>query len=164
MELLNPGVGLLFWMTLSFLLVLFILKKFAWKPIMKGLREREESISESLHAAEKAREEMKLLHFSNQELMKEAKDQRDSILSEARKLKEAIIEDARQKAGEEADRIIENAKASIEYEKMAAITDLKNQLASLSIEIAEKILEQELTQKERHKELIKKLIDEMKFN
>lgn len=151
-------------MTLSFLLVLFILKKFAWKPIMKGLREREESISESLHAAEKAREEMKLLHFSNQELMKEAKDQRDSILSEARKLKEAIIEDARQKAGEEADRIIENAKASIEYEKMAAITDLKNQLASLSIEIAEKILEQELTQKERHKELIKKLIDEMKFN
>jgi F-type H+-transporting ATPase subunit b len=164
MELLNPGIGLLFWMTLSFLLVLFILKKFAWKPIMKGLREREESISESLHAAEKAREEMKLLQFSNQELMKEAKDQRDSILSEARKLKEAIIENARQKAGEEANRIIENAKASIEYEKMAAITDLKNQLASLSIEIAEKILEQELTQKERHKELVKKLIDEMKFN
>ncbi len=164
MELVQPGVGLIFWMTLAFGILIWILTKFAWKPIMKGLKEREESIDEALNAAKIAREEMKELKFSNEQLMKEAREERDSILRDARKVKDTIIEEAREKASEEADRIIENAKENIHYEKMAAIHDMKNQLAELSIEIAEKIIRQELSEKGKHKELIDKLLKEVKEN
>ncbi|MCB0807138.1 MAG: F0F1 ATP synthase subunit B [Bacteroidales bacterium] len=164
MELVQPGIGLIFWMTLAFGILIFILGKFAWKPIMKGLKEREESIDEALNAAKIAREEMKELKFSNEQLMKEAKEERDSMLRDARKVKESIIDEARDKANEEANRIIENARESIQYEKMAAIHDMKNQLAELSIEIAEKIIRQELTQKGKHKELIDNLLKEIKEN
>lgn len=164
MELVQPGIGLIIWMTLAFAILLWILTKFAWKPIMKGLKEREESIDEALHAADIAREEMKDLKFSNEQLLKEAKEDRDAILREARKVKESIIEEAKQKAGREANRIVELAKENIQYEKMAAITDLKNQLAKLSIEIAEKILREELSAKDKQKELVKKFIKEVNFN
>ena len=113
MELVQPGLGLIFWMTISFSILIFILAKFAWKPIMKGLKEREDSIDQALHAADKAREEMKQLQFSNEQLLKEAKEERDNILRDARHVKENIIEEARVKANEEANRIIENAKESI---------------------------------------------------
>ncbi len=164
MELVSPGIGLIFWMTLSFGIVLFILAKFAWKPILKSLRDREETIDEALNAANKAREEMKELQFSNEALLKEAKEERDGILRDARKVKESIIEDSKTKANEEANRIVESAKESIQNEKMAAMTDLKNQLATLSIEIAEKILKEELSEDKKQKEYVQKLIDDVKFN
>jgi len=164
MELVSPGIGLIFWMTLSFGIVLFILKKFAWQPILSSLRERENTIDEALNEANKAREEMKQLHFDNEALLNEAKEERDGILRDARKIKETIIEESKNKANEEANRIVESAKESIQNEKMAAMTDLKNQLANLSIEIAEKILKEELSEDKKQKEYVQKLIDDVKFN
>ena len=164
MELVQPGLGLIFWMTIAFGLLLWILGKFAWKPIMKGLKEREESIDEALNQANKAREEMKELKFSNEQLLKEAKEERDNILRDARHVRDSLIEEAKDKANAEANRIVENAKASIENEKMAALTDIKNQLAELSIEIAEKIIRAELAEKGKHKELIDRMINEVKQN
>ncbi|MBN1339231.1 MAG: F0F1 ATP synthase subunit B [Bacteroidales bacterium] len=164
MELIQPGIGLIFWMTIGFLLLLWILGRFAWKPIMKGLKDREETISEALHAADRAREEMSRLKSTHEQLLKEAREEREMILSEARNIRDTIVENAKNKANEDAARIIENAKESIQFEKMAAITDLKNQLATLSIEIAEKILKEELSSKNKHNELVNKLLDEIHFN
>jgi F-type H+-transporting ATPase subunit b len=164
MELVQPGIGLIFWMTLAFAILLWILAKFAWKPIMKGLKDRENSIEEALNEANKAREEMKELKFSNEQLLKEAKEERDSILRDARKVRESLIEEARAKANAEATRIIENAKENIQYEKMAAITEMKNELAKLSIEIAEKLLREELSDINKHKELIGRLLKEVTKN
>jgi F-type H+-transporting ATPase subunit b len=164
MELVSPGIGLIFWMTLSFGIVVWLLGKFAWKPIMKALHEREENINSALHAADKAREEMESLKFNNEQLLKEAKDDRDALLRDARKVRETIIEEARVKATEEASRIIESAKANIEYEKLAALHDLKNQLGILSIEIAEKILKEELSKSDKQEALMKRLLEEVKFN
>ncbi len=164
MELVQPGIGLIIWMTIAFSLLLWILAKFAWKPIMKGLKDREQTIEEALNTANKTREEMKELKFTNEQLLKEAKEERDLILRDARKVKESIIETARVKANDEADRIIENAKEAIKNEKLAAIHDMKNQLALLSIEIAEKIVKQELSGKDKHKEFIQRLIDEVNVN
>jgi F-type H+-transporting ATPase subunit b len=164
MELIQPGLGLIFWMTLSFGLVLFILAKYAWKPILKSLREREETIDQALHAADKAREEMQQLKFDNELLLREAKNERDAILNEARKIREKMIEEARTKANEEAQRIVENAKERIENEKMAAITELKNQIALLSIEIAEKLIREELSHDNKQEALIKKMLDDVQSN
>lgn len=164
MELVQPGIGPIIWMTLAFGLLLWILAKFAWKPIMKGLREREESIDEALNLANKARDEMKELKFSNEQLLKEAREERDTILREARQVKDKIIEEAKEGANEEAARIVDNAKEAIEFEKMAALHEMKNQLASLSIEIAEKIIKEELSAKDKHKKLIEKMLDEVSKN
>ena len=164
MELVQPGIGLIIWMTIAFSLLLWILAKFAWKPIMKGLKEREQTIEEALNTANKTREEMKELKFTNEQLLKEAKEERDLILRDARKVKESIIESARVKANEEGNRIIENAREAIENEKLAAIHDMKNQLALLSIEIAEKIIKQELSGKDKQKDFIQRLIDEVNVN
>lgn len=164
MELVSPGIGLIFWMTLAFAILLWILGKFAWKPIMKSLKERENSIDEALHAADKAREDMKKLKFDNEQLLNEAKEERDEILKAARKVRDKIIDEARDKANNEANNIVENAKERIENEKMAAMTDLKNQLASLSIEIAEKILQRELSDKEKQEDYVQKLVNEIHFN
>ncbi len=131
---------------------------------MKGLKEREDTIDEALNEANKAREEMKELKFSNEQLLKEAKEERDAILRDARKVKESIIEESKEKANEEANRILENAKDSIQYEKLAAIHEMKNELASLSIEIAEKILKEELSSKEKHQKLIERLINDVSKN
>ena len=138
MELVNPGIGLIVWMTLAFLAILYILGKYAWNPIMKALKERESVIHDALNSAEKAKEEMQMMKFSNEKLLQEAKNERDAILATARKIKESIIEESKQKALEEANRIIVIAKESIQNEKMAAITDLKDQLAELSLEVARK--------------------------
>jgi F-type H+-transporting ATPase subunit b len=164
MELIQPGLGLIFWMTLSFGLVLFLLGKYAWRPIMKMLKEREDAIDSALHEADKAREEMKQLKFDNEKLLKEAKEERDAILTEARKIREKMIEEARMKAGQEAQRVIDGAKERIENEKMAAIVDLKNQIAQLSIEIAEKVIRTELSEDKKHEELIQRLIKEIQIN
>lgn len=164
MELVTPGIGLIFWMTLSFGIVLFILGKFAWKPIMKGLREREDSIEHALHAADEAKKEMLKLKAGNEQLLIEAKEERDKLMKEARLMKEAIIAEARTRADEEGNRIIETARESIQYEKMAALNDLKSQIANISIEIAEKIMKQELAEKGKHTVLTEALLKDIKIN
>jgi len=160
MELVSPGLGLIFWMTLSFGIVLFLLSKFVWPMILGSLKEREEGIANSLEAAQKAREEIQNLHSNNEELLKEARDEREEMIREARKLKDDLIDTAKDKADEEAKHIIENAKAVIEQEKTAALSALKNQVADLSIEIAEKLLKAELSKDKKQKELMDKLIGE----
>lgn len=164
MELVSPGIGLIFWMTLGFGIVLYILAKFAWNPIMKALKQRETDIDQALHAADKARQDMEALKINNEFLLKEAKEERDALMRDARKVRDNIIEEARVKANEEANRIMESARKSIEMEKMAAITELKNQLGLISIDIAEKVLKEELTQKERQEEIISNMLNELKLN
>lgn len=164
MELITPGLGLIFWMTLTFLFLVFILGKFAWKPILQMLKERETSIHEALNAANQAREEMKQLQFSNEQLLQEAKNERDAILNEARKIKDKLIEEARIKAGEEASRIVEGARASINNEKMAAMTELKNQIAENSLTIAKFILKRELSDPIKQEEYVQELLKEVNFN
>jgi F-type H+-transporting ATPase subunit b len=164
MELVNPGIGLIFWMTLAFVAILYLLGKFAWKPILKALKERETSIGVALQAADKAREEMKQMQFSNEQLLKEAKNERDAILAEARKIKEAIIEESKVKAHEESNRILLSTRESIENEKMAAITELKNQIGELALEVASKILMRELSDPGKQEEYIKQLVKDINFN
>ena len=164
MEIVSPGIGLIIWMTVSFAALIFILRRFAWKPILKSLHERESSIDEALNQANKAREEMANLKADNEILLKKAQEERNVILRDARKVKESIIEEARQKANEEANNIVENAKERIENEKKAAMTDLKNQIADISISIAKNILERELSKDKEQEIYIKKLVDNAKLN
>ena len=164
MELVKPGIGLIFWMTVSFGIVLFLLAKFAWKPIMSALKEREESIANALGAAQKAREEMAALNTDNQRLINEAKVERDKILKEAREAKEAIINEAKTQATVEADRLIAISREAINNQKMAAITELQNQVAAMSIEIAERILRSELANDEKQKALMSELLKEVNNN
>lgn len=164
MDLIKPEIGLLFWMVLSFLIVFFLLKKFAWTPILSMLKEREESIENALQAAEKAKFEMARLQANNEQLIQEAKAERDAILKSARDAKENMISEAKEKATEEADRLIAIARETINNEKMAAVTELKNQVAKLSVEIAEKIIKGELANKDSQKELIGKYLEEAKLN
>jgi F-type H+-transporting ATPase subunit b len=164
MELITPGLGLIFWMTLAFFLLVYILGKFAWKPILQMLKERETSIHEALNSANRAREEMKQLHFSNELLLQEAKNERDVLLNEARKVREKIIEEARTKASEEASRIVESARASIQNEKMAAMTELKNQIAESSLNLAKFILKRELADPKKQEEYVQELLKEIKFS
>jgi F-type H+-transporting ATPase subunit b len=164
MELVNVGIGLLFWMALTFGIVWFVLAKFAWKPIMKGIATREESIDKALHAADEAKKEMLKLKAGNEQLLREAKEERDALLRDAHKMKDNIIEEARVKASEEANRVIEAARENIQYEKMAAITDLKSQIALISVEIAEKIIGQELSDPKKQQELTQRLLKEVTIN
>lgn len=164
MELVSPGIGLIFWMTIAFGLLLLILGKFVWPPVMRALNEREAAIEQSLHQAETARKEMENLQFTNEKLLREAKEERDALMRDARKVREKLIDDARDKAAIEAERILEAARERIEHEKMAAITDLKNQVANLSVEIAEKLISQELSDPAKNKEFVKKSLSEIKFN
>ncbi len=145
MDLIKPAFGLIFWMTISFLVVLFVLKKYAWKPILDILKEREDSIEKALNEAKRAREELIFLKAANQDLLNEARAERDRILKEAKEMKNAIIAEAKIKAKEEAEKVIESAREAINNEKKAAIAEIKNQVAVLSIEIAEKILRSELS-------------------
>jgi F-type H+-transporting ATPase subunit b len=164
MQLVTPGIGLIFWMLVSFSLVLYVLGKYAWKPIMKGIHQREDTIEKALEAANEAKKEMLQLKAGNEQLLRDAKDERDALMRDARKVKEAILEEARVKAHEEADRIMENARENIQFEKMAAINDLKNQIAAISIEIAEKLIGKELENKQQQHLLTEKLLKEVKIN
>ncbi len=164
MELITPGLGLVFWMVISFSVILFILKKFAWKPILKALEERENTIDTALKSADKAREEMEHLKADNEKIIKEAKNIRDNLLKEARQIKDKIISEAKQKANSEANIIIADAKRQIENEKEAALDEIKNQIADFSVEIAEKILKKKLEKTKDQNDLINKLINEIKLN
>jgi len=164
MNLITPEIGLVFWMTLTFLTVLFLLSKFAWKPIMNAIKERELSIENALSSAENAKKEMAKLQSNNEQLLRDAQLERDALLKSAREAKEMIVSEARTKATEEAERIIAIAREAIKNEKMAAITELKNQVAILSLEIAEKLVKQNLASDENQKELSNKLIADLKLN
>lgn len=164
MELVTPGIGLLFWMLLSFSIVLFILKKFAWKPIMKALKDRESSIEDALQSAEKAKEEMAKLHYENEKIIAEAKEERDKLMKEARGVKDKIISDAKIRTAEETNKMVEIARLNIQNEKVAAISEMKNQVAILSVEIAEKILKQKLSGDKDQKKWIRNLLKEIKLN
>jgi F-type H+-transporting ATPase subunit b len=164
MELVNPGLGLIFWMTLAFGTVFFILKKFAWPIIIQALKDRERHIEEALLAADRAHEEMKKMQLDNEALLKKAKEDRDQIMQEARKLRDKMLEESRVKANEEADRIVENAKVRIENERKAAMTDIKNQIAKISIEIAEMVLREKMKSTETQKAYIDKLIEDKQLN
>lgn len=146
--------GLIIWTTIIFTLLLIVLKKFAWKPILKSVDERNKSIQEALQAADRAKEEMASLTADNERIIAEAKLERDSLLKEAREIKVKIILEAKEKAIIEADKIIISAKDQINNDKMKAITELKNNVAKISIEMTEKILRKELTDIESHKEFI----------
>jgi F-type H+-transporting ATPase subunit b len=164
MELVQPAFGLVFWMLVSFLIVLFILGKFAWKPILKALKERETSIEDALRSADKAREAMENLKADNEKLLNEARAERERMLREARDTKDSIINEAKGKATTEANRLLQMAREAINNEKQAAITELKNQVATLSIEIAEKILREQLKDSAKQKELAEKYLKEVKLN
>jgi F-type H+-transporting ATPase subunit b len=164
MQLVTPGIGLIFWMLVSFSLVLYVLGKYAWKPIMKGIHQREDTIEKALEAANEAKKEMLKLKAGNEQLLRDAKDERDALMRDARKVKEAILDEARIKANEEAARILENARENIQFEKMAAINELKNQIATISIEIAEKLIAKELENKEQQQKLTEKLLKDVKIN
>lgn len=164
MELITPGLGLLFWMTLTFLILLFILGKFGWPVMTKMINERETLIQKSLDEAQKARAEMEQLKYNNDVLLKQTMEERDDILKEARSLGESLKEEARAKAQEEAQRIVASARDSINYEKLQALTELKNQIATFSIEIATKVLEEELSNKDIDKKIIEKRVSDFNLN
>ncbi len=164
MELITPDVGLIFWMTLSFLILLLLLGKFAWKPVLKMLNKREEKISMALNEANLAREQMKQLAADNERLLLAAKDERDAILNEARKVSQKMYDDAKARAQEESQRIIASAKDDINIEKQKAITDIRNTIAEISLEIAEKVIEHELSDKHKHQQYINKRVEELNFN
>lgn len=148
------SIGLFFWQSLLFVSILFFLKKYAWAPILSAVEAREEGIKNALEAAEKAKQEMQNLHADNERILAEAKLERDAILKEARGIKEQIINDAKEQAKQEANKVLLISKEQIENEKMKAITELKNTVADLSIEIAEKILKSELSDKNKQKEFV----------
>ncbi len=162
--LLNPSYGLIVWTLAAFLTVLFLLKKFAWKPILNSLKEREDFIQSSLDAAEKAKEEMKTLQSNNERILVEARAERDQLLKDAREIREKMIADAKGIASKEGERLLKSARENIQNEKMAAITELKNQVAVLSIEIAEKILKSELSSDEKQKSLVNNLLQDVNLN
>ena len=164
MELVKPSIGLLFWMLVSFGIIFWLLKKFAWKPILTMLKEREDSITEALSSAEKAKKEMAALQSNNEKLLAEARAQRDVMLKEARDIKEQIIGEAKGAAQKEADKLLKSARENIQSEKNAAIAEMKNQVAALSIEIAEKILKEELSSSEKQKTLVKTLLNDVNLN
>ena len=162
--LLSVSYGTVFWATVAFLVVAFLLKKMAWGPILKSLDERSQGIENALNEAERARQEMSKLQAGNEQLLREARDERDRILVEAKALKDSIVSEARTKATEESTRIIESARQEIDNQKKAAITELKNQVATLSVDIAEKLTREKLSDSEKQKALNESLIAEIRSN
>ncbi len=164
MQLLTPSFGLLIWTMLAFLIVLFILKKFAWPVIVGGLKKREEAIADSLATAEKIKAEMAQMKNENEVILASAREERGKMLKEARETKDKIISEAKEQAKIEASKILTETQAAINAQKMAALTDVKNQVGKLVIEVSEKVLRKELSNKEAQEAHIKSLVDEVKMN
>lgn len=158
------SLGLFIMQTVLFLGLIFLLKKFAWKPILDAVNEREDGIKNALQAAENARAEMANLQADNQRILNEARAERDTMLKEAREMKEKMVADAKNEAQVAGQKMIEQAKAAIESEKNAAMADLKAQVSSLSLEIAEKLLKDELSNKEAQVKLVEKMLGDAKLN
>jgi F-type H+-transporting ATPase subunit b len=164
MKLLTPDLGLLVWNLLAFLIAFFILKKFAWPAIIKGLTEREASITDSIATAERVNAEMAQLKNDNEALLTKAREERATMLKEAKEIKDKMINDAKDQAKLEASKIIADAQTAINHQKMAALTDLKNQVGTLVIEVSEKVLRRELGNKAEQENYIKQLASEVKLN
>lgn len=164
MELVTPQIGLLFWTVLIFLILVFLLAKFAWKPILHMVETRNKSIEDALNSAEIARKEMAGLKAENEQIIKEARAEHDKIIREAREMKEKIIAESKETAKQEADKIVAQARELIESEKLATINELKNQVAVLSVDIAEKVLRNELSDKKKQSELINDILEHANIN
>jgi len=159
-QLLSPAFGTVFWATIAFLSVLYLLRRMAWGPILQALSDREESIEKALREADKAREEMANLHADNEQLLSEARLKRDAMLKESREMADKVVSDAKTKAKDEASKEVEIALEAIQIERKAAIAELKAEVAKLSIDIAERLLREELTDSGKQKTLVDKLIEE----
>ncbi|GAB1446939.1 MAG: F0F1 ATP synthase subunit B [Cyclobacteriaceae bacterium] len=164
MDLLTPGVGLIFWQAVVFLILILALSKMAWKPILNGLKQREETIQGSLDAADKARQQMVTMHADSEALLKEAREERDKILHEARDAANRLHSQAQVEARKNADKIIEDAKAVIQTEKNAALRDVKEQVAIFSLEVAEKLMRKNLSDDKAQRELTNRFVEELKLN
>ncbi len=164
MDLLNPSIGLVFWMMCSFLILLLVLRKFAWKPILGSIKKREESIANALNSAKEAEKKLTALKSENEALLAEAKRERDAIIKEAREHKEKMISEAKAAAQEEAARITASARENINNEKMKAVTELRNQVAALSIEVAEKILKEKMSDNGKQTEVVENILKEVTLN
>ena len=156
--------GLFIWQVLIFVGLIFLLKKFAWKPILDAVNDREEGIKSALESAENARKEMQNLQADNQRILQEARLERDNMLKEAREMKEQMVPDAKNEAQAQGQKMIDQAKAAIETEKNAAMADLKLQVSTLSLNIAEKLLKEELSNKEAQTKLVEKMLGDVKLN
>ncbi len=164
MQLLTPGLGLLVWTLVAFLLVFFILKKFAWKPILETLKERETGIAEAIASADKIKTEMAALKNENEALLAQAREERAVLIKEAKETANKMVSDAKEKARAEYDRIVADAQSAITQQKNAALTDVKNQVGSLVIEVAEKVLRRELANKAEQETYIKGLAEVVNMN
>ncbi|MCI9846145.1 MULTISPECIES: F0F1 ATP synthase subunit B [Flavobacterium] len=156
--------GLFFWQILIFVGLILLLKKFAWKPILDAVNDREQGIKDALLSAENARQEMQNLQADNQRILNEARAERDAMLKEAREMKEQMIADSKNEAQAQGQKMIEQAKAAIESEKNAAMAELKSQVSTLSLSIAEKLLKEELSNKESQTKLVEKMLGDVKLN
>ena len=164
MDLITPEFGLVFWTLITFLILLFILRKFAWKPILGAVSDREDGIKNALASAEKARLEMQNLHADNERILQEARAEREAMLKDAREMKNKMITDAKDEAQAQATKMIEQAQVAIESEKKAAMAELKSHVAGLSVEIAEKVVRAELSNKNKQLELVEEMLGEATLN
>ncbi len=164
MDLLIPEYGLLIFQTIAFLLLMFLLSKFAWKPVLAAIKEREQSIDDALNKAELAKQEMARLTSQNEELMKQARLERDEILKEAKILKDSIVLEAKTSAQTEGAKLIEKARIEIENQKKAALAELKGQVSTLSIDIAERVLRSQLDDKAKQQDLVANLLKDVELN
>jgi len=164
MGLVLPDSGLLIWMLLSFGIVLFVLTKYAWKPILRGIKDREKTIEDALIIAEKTKTEMLKLQASNEKILAEAYLESDKLIKEARQLKDKLVDEAKVQAQQEAQKVVESARISIDNEKKAAIKEIKDQVAELSVLVAEKILKEKLGGQAGQGEYIEKLLKDIKLN
>lgn len=164
MELVTPGFGLVFWTVITFIFLFIILRKFAWKPILGAVNDRETSIKSALDAAEAARKEMENLQADNERILQEARLERDAMLKEARSMKDNMIADAADEAQAKADQIIKQAQAAIQSEKQSALADIKSQVGKLSVEIAEKVVREELSNKDKQAKLVEDMLGDVTLN
>jgi len=164
MGLVLPDYGLLFWMVLTFGIVLFILKKFAWKPILSSLKERENSIEDALELAQKTRDEMAKLQADNEKILAEARQQREELLKEARDVRQKMIDEAKDRAREEGEKMIASARQAIENEKSSAIDEMKKTIVSMSVQIAEKILKKQLEDPKQQQDFLDSYLKDIKLN
>lgn len=164
MELVTPSIGLVFWTLVSFLILLVLLKKLAWKPVLTAINDRERSIEDALNKAEIAREEIAALTNQNESLLKQARAERDEILKQAKILKDQIVAEAKASAQSEGNKMIEKAKIEINNQKIAALSEVKSQVARLSLEIAEKVLKTQFADKQAQETLVAQLLNDVKLN
>jgi len=163
-SLVSPEPGTIIWTSITFIILLVLLRLFAWPAILGGIKDREESIDNALKSAEKAKEDMSRLQADNEKILREARHERDMLMKEAKEVKEKIIAEAKEKAAEESDKMIESTKQLIENEKAAAVNEIKETIATLAVEVAEKVLRQKLSDSKEQKDLIDGLVNDLKIN